>query len=93
MGFPFTLMNPDVPYTAPTDMGLKSSSMSKTLASSDFELGFVYFILFPLILDDIMIVLRVMGLRGRCMRNIQGSHCKNSLRTHVGMSCVSAVRW
>ena len=22
MGFPFTLMNPDVPYTAPTDIGL-----------------------------------------------------------------------
>ena len=55
--------------------------MSRTLASSDFELGFPSFISSSLILVDIMIVFRVIGFRGRCMRNIQGNHCKNSFRT------------
>ena len=57
--------------------------MSKTLASRDFELGFPSFISSSLILVDIMIVLRVMGFRGRCIRNIQGSHCKKSFRTCI----------
>ena len=65
--------------------------MSKTLASSDFELGFPSFISSSLILVDIMIVLRVIGFRGRCMRNIQGNHCKNSFRTFYNNQKIDAA--
>jgi len=59
---------------------LKSSSMSRTFANKLLELfslsssSFMRFVM--------RIVLRVMGLPGRFMRNSHGSHCRNNVRTY-----------
>ncbi len=61
------------------DEGLKSSSMSRTLASSDFEdlsLRSNSFILFC-----IMIVFLVIFSPGRAMRRNQGIHWRKTVRT------------
>ena len=57
----------------------KSSSMSSTLASKLLEV--FSFNSNSRIRLVIIIVLRVIGFPGRCIRNIHGSHWRNSVRT------------
>ena len=57
----------------------KSSSMSSTLASKLFEV--FSFNSNSRIRFVIIMVFRVIGFPGRCIRNIQGSHWRNSVRT------------
>jgi len=71
--------------------GLKSSSMSSTLASRLFDdLSFrsSSFILFCIIM-----VFLVIFSPGRPMRSAHGIHCRKMHLTHGGISCVSANLW
>ena len=70
---------------------LKSSSMSSTftirlLESFSFNSS-------SLSLLDIMIVFLVIFSLGRSILRIQGSHWRKTLRTHMGITWVSAVLW
>ena len=68
----------------------KSSSMSSTLASKLLEV--FSFNSNSRIRLVIIIVLRVIGFPGRCIRNIQGSHWRNSVRTCSSVHTQNFIR-
>ena len=77
-------LGPPGPAVGRVEEGLKSSSMSSTLARRDFELLSLRSSSF--ILFCIMMVFRVIFSPGLAIRRNQGSHWRNTVRTWVMMS-------
>uniref|UniRef100_A0A2M4D6R6 Putative secreted protein n=1 Tax=Anopheles darlingi TaxID=43151 RepID=A0A2M4D6R6_ANODA len=83
---PMAVVEPDMPEHGCR----KSSSMSSTFASNDFEDRSFSSSSFMRLLS--MIVLRVIFLPGRPIRRIHGSHWRKTDLIHGGISWMSAVR-